>query len=221
MPTNVYFNNYYASGEQQLIEDLCIESIRQYGVDVWYINRQIRAEDRIFREDDLPLFDAAYQVEMYIKSIDGFEGDGDFLSKFGLEIRDEITFSVARRVFAQEVTLNEAKNVPYAGDLIYFPLNRKVFEIKHCEHESIFYQMGSLQIYDLRCELFEYSGEDFDTGINEIDSLFTPIDFSANTTSISELADIDPLARNEDYEQEADDIINFDIADPFSTGGRW
>ena len=81
----------------------------------------------------------------------------DFLSKFGLEIRDEITFTLARRIFEQEVTLNETKNNPYVGDLIYFPLNNKIFEIKFVEHESIFYQMGALQVYDIRCDLFEYS----------------------------------------------------------------
>ena len=220
MATNVFFNNYGASQEQYLIEDLIIESIRMYGQDVYYINRTLGAEDRILREDDLPTFDAAYQMEMYIKNIDGFEGDGDFLSKFGLEIRDEITFTLARRIFEQEVTSNSAKNNPYVGDLIYFPLNNKIFEIKFVEHESIFYQMGSLQVYDIRCDLFEYSGETFSTGITDIDTKFNQIVFTSND-AIANVESVDTLARNFSIESEADGIIDFSEADPFSEGGRW
>ena len=220
MATNVFFNNYGASQEQYLIEDLIIESIKMYGQDVYYINRTLGAEDRILREDDLPTFDAAYQMEMYIKNIDGFEGDGDFLSKFGLEIRDEITFTLARRIFEQEVTLNEAKNNPYVGDLIYFPLNNKIFEIKFVEHESIFYQMGSLQVYDIRCDLFEYSNETFSTGIADIDTKFNQIVFTS-TDAIANVESVDTLARNFSIESEADGIIDFSEADPFSEGGRW
>ena len=200
MATNVFFNNYGASQEQYLIEDLIIESIKMYGQDVYYINRTLGAEDRILREDDLPTFDAAYQMEMYIKNIDGFEGDGDFLSKFGLEIRDEITFTLARRIFEQEVTLNETKNNPYVGDLIYFPLNNKIFEIKFVEHESIFYQMGALQVYDIRCDLFEYSGEKFSTGITDIDTKFNQIVFTSND-AIANVESVDTLARNFSIEQ--------------------
>lgn len=220
MATNVFFNNYGASQEQYLIEDLIIESIKMYGQDVYYINRTLGAEDRILREDDLPTFDAAYQMEMYIKNIDGFEGDGDFLSKFGLEIRDEITFTLARRIFEQEVTLNETKNNPYVGDLIYFPLNNKIFEIKFVEHESIFYQMGALQVYDIRCDLFEYSGEKFSTGITDIDTKFNQIVFTSND-AIANVESVDTLARNFSIESEADGIIDFSEADPFSEGGRW
>lgn len=220
MATNVFFNNYGASQEQYLIEDLIIESIKMYGQDVYYINRTLGAEDRVLREDDLPTFDAAYQMEMYIKNIDGFEGDGDFLSKFGLEIRDEITFTLARRIFEQEVTLNEAKNNPYVGDLIYFPLNNKIFEIKFVEHESIFYQMGALQVYDIRCDLFEYSGEKFSTGITDIDTKFNQIVFTSND-AIANVESVDTLARNFSIESEADGIIDFSEADPFSEGGRW
>ena len=209
-----FFNNYGASQEQYLIEDLIIESIKMYGQDVYYINRTLGAEDRILREDDLPTFDAAYQMEMYIKNIDGFEGDGDFLSKFGLEIRDEITFTLARRIFEQEVTLNETKNNPYVGDLIYFPLNNKIFEIKFVEHESIFYQMGALQVYDIRCDLFEYSGEKFSTGITDIDTKFNQIVFTSND-AIANVESVDTLARNFSIESEADGIIDFSEADPF------
>lgn len=180
MPTtNFYFNNFQNSMEQTLIEDLIIESIRIYGIEVLYMPRTLVAEDNLFGDDVLSKFENAYPIEMYVKSVDGFEGDGDFLSKFGLEIRDEMTLTVARRRFGEEISAmdtapaNETYGIgrPSEGDLIYFPLNGKIFEIKFVEHEAIFYQMGSLQTYDLRCELFQYSHEVLDTGVAEIDQI--------------------------------------------------
>ena len=158
--------------EQHLIEDLVVESIKIYGVDTWYLPRTLNAKDDILNEDDLSSFDDAYQVEMYVKNVDSFEGEGDFLSKFGLQIRDSITLTIAQRTYDQEVGLNSAINRPREGDLIYLPLNKKYFVVQHVEHEAIFYQMGSLQTYDLRCDLFEYSGERFKTGQSELDNHF-------------------------------------------------
>jgi|TARA_R110001632_G_scaffold79506_5_gene178062 hypothetical protein len=169
---NFYFENYENSMEQHLIEDLVVESIKIYGVDTWYLPRTLNAKDDILNEDDLSSFDDAYQVEMYVKNVDSFEGEGDFLSKFGLQIRDSITLTIAQRTYNQEVGLNSAINRPREGDLIYLPLNKKYFVVQHVEHEAIFYQMGSLQTYDLRCDLFEYSGERFKTGQSELDNHF-------------------------------------------------
>ena len=175
MPTtNFYFNNYQNSMEQMLVEDLIIESIKIYGIEAYYMPRTLVAEDLLFSEDRLSKFENAYPIEMYIKSVDGFEGEGDFLSKFGLEIRDEVTLTVARRRFGEEIASYETTSEigrPSEGDLIYLPLNGKIFEVKFVEHEAIFYQMGSLQTFDLRCELFEYSHEQLDTGIAEIDEI--------------------------------------------------
>ena len=186
MATNLYFNNYQFTEEQNLIEDLVTESIKIYGIDCYYMPRTLIAEDGVFGEDTLSKFDAvtngdseaeslsAYSIEMYIKSVDGFDGEGDFLSKFNIEIRDEMTLTVSRRRFSQEIedsNTTKAAGRPVEGDLIYFPLNNKLFEVKFVEHESIFYQMGSLQTYDLRCELFEYSHERLNTGIATIDEI--------------------------------------------------
>ena len=99
MATNVYFNNYEYFNEQQLIDDLVIESIQIFGMDVIYISRSIEQRDDILNEDDLSIFNQAYELDMYVKSVDGFEGEGDFLSRFGLQIRDQVTFSVANRTF--------------------------------------------------------------------------------------------------------------------------
>ena len=172
MAKNYYFENFENSGEQNLVEDLVIESIRIYGMDVWYIPRTLVGKDDILNEDDISTFNDAYMAEMYVKSVDGFEGEGDFLSKFGLQIRDSITMTIAQRTYESEIGSNEENTRPLEGDLIYLPLNKKIFEIQHVEHESIFYQMGSLQTYDLRAELFEFSGERFSTGHKFIDDEF-------------------------------------------------
>jgi hypothetical protein len=166
--------------EQNLIEDLIIESIRIYGFDIWYIPRTIVAKDELLNEDDLSTFNSAYMIETYIKNVDGFGGDGDFLSKFGLQINDTMTLTIAMRKFMEDVALFDGEVRPNEGDLIYFPLNRKIFEVKFVEHEAIFYQMGKLQTYDLRCELFEYSQERFNTGIEEIDTLLAPYVLTSN-----------------------------------------
>ena len=177
MPTtNFYFNNFENSMEQRLVEDLIIESIKIYGIECFYMPRTLVAKDNLFGEDVLSKFEDAYPIEMYIKNVDGFGGDGDFLSKFGLEIRDEMTLTVSQRRFTEEISdtlTTEDAGRPVEGDLVYFPLNDKIFQVKFVEHEAVFYQMGSLQTYDLTVELFEYSHEQFNTDIDAIDNVET------------------------------------------------
>jgi hypothetical protein len=179
--TNLYFNNYAHTMEQRLIEDLIIESIKIYGIEVCYLPRTVVNEDYLFGEDNLSEYEHAYGLEAYIKNVDGFEGDGDFLSKFGLEIRDEMTLTISQRRFTEEVPRDytspndtgDHTGRPTEGDLVYFPLTGKLYEVKFVEHEAIFYQMGALQTYDLRLELFQYSHEKFDTGVAAIDNIET------------------------------------------------
>jgi hypothetical protein len=157
-------------------------------------------------------------MEVYVKSVDGFQGDGDFLSKFGLQIRDQVTFTVAMRTFERYATrLNTTLIRPKEGDLVYLPLNDKFFKIMHVEHESVFYQSGALQVFDLKCELFEYSNEMFNTGIEEIDTYFDSINTEyPGVNSLDRLLDKDPIAKNIYFEEEGDDIIDFTEIDPFS-----
>jgi len=218
MTTNFYFSNFESSSEQELIEDLVIESIRIYGHNLWYIPRTLTAEDNILNEDDLSTFDEAYMIEMYIKNVDGFEGEGDFLSKFGLQIRDSITFTCAMRTFEFDVSrvATETRQRPFEGDLIYFPLHRKLWKVMHVEHEAIFYQLGALQMYDLRCELFEYSNERFNTGVEEIDTLLTDYDRTANT-SMTALEVSDPFADNKQLQDEATQYLDFSSSNPFGS----
>jgi hypothetical protein len=216
MATNVFFNNYDYFNEQQLIDDLVIESIQIYGMDMVYIGRSIQERDNILNEDDLSIFNAAYELEMYVKSVDGFEGEGDFLSRFGLQIRDQATFSVAARTFERYVTrINTSRSRPFEGDLIYFPLNDKFFKITHVEHESVFYQSGALQVFDLKCELFEYSNERFDTKVDFIDEYWDDYK-TTDVTNLTTLKTRDPIANNIDFEDVGNDIIDFTEIDPFS-----
>lgn len=250
MPTtNFYFNNFANSQEQNLIENLIIESIKIYGIEVFYLPRTFVKEDNLFGEDVLSKFEQAYPIEMYIKSVDGFQGDGDFLSKFGLEIRDEMVLTVARRRFSDEVSPIDSTPVgeindlsrPSEGDLIYFPLNGKIFEVKFVEHEAIFYQMGSLQTYDLTLELFEYSHEKIDTGIQEIDGI--EIKYSGDMRLFYQLLDEDSetlvfedgtrivqeeyrieatdAKANNEFFQTSSDFIDFSEINPFSERGTW
>ena len=240
MTTNQYFNNYTSAAEQTLVNDLIIESIKMYGMDMYYCPRTIVEKDEIYGESPIHKYIANYPVEMYIKNIDGFEGDGQLLSKFGLEIRDQITFSVSQTRFANAVGTSAGILRPNEGDIIYFPLNEKVFVIKYTDKRAIFYQFGSLQTYDLTCEVFEYSSERLNTGLAAVDNIER--DYSLATTSYAlytndslQILDSDgyPILQsgynfstqagdsfedNTEFELEGDDIIDFSEADPFSEG---
>jgi len=166
MPTNVFFNH-AVSTEQHLYEDLVVESLRIYGHETYYLPREIVEEDTILGEDVQSTFGDAYSVEMYLENTEGFEGEGDLMSKFGVQVRDQATFIISLRSWERFISLdsNLATSMrPNEGDLLYFPLSGSMFEIKFVEHENPFYQVGKLFVFKLQCELFEYSGEDFDTG---------------------------------------------------------
>jgi hypothetical protein len=217
MATNVFFQPYNRQGnEANLLDDLVIESIRIYGIDVVYLTRSLESVDEILNETDLSIFNAAYEMEMYVKSVDGFAGEGDFLSRFGLTIRDQVTFTVANRTFERFATRKDPSKIrPNEGDLIFFPMNQKFFKIMHVEHESVFYQMGQLFVFDLQCELFEYSNERFETGSPVIDTYYDGIKTESIST-LQELNEADPIAKNIFFEDAADDIIDLSEIDPFS-----
>lgn len=173
MARNVYFSQAVRS-EQHLYEDLVIESLKIYGQDVYYIPRNIINRDNILNEDIASQFDDAYMIEAYIENPEGFDGAGDLYSKFGLEIRDDANFIVARRTWDRLVGLwnNDIAVVkPQEGDLIYLPLSNSMFEINMVEDEQPFYQLSQLPVWKLQCSLFEYNEENFDTGVAAIDQL--------------------------------------------------
>ena len=169
MTTSVYFSHHENTSEQALHQDLIIEAIKNYGIDVYYLPRKYVNEDVLYGEDTISEFNQAHLIEMYVKTVDGFEGEGDFISRFGLEIRDQVVFSVARRRF-DNLDITE-QDRPREGDVIFLPLNKKLYEIRFVEHESMFYQFGKLPIFDLTCELFQYDSQEIDTGIADIDKV--------------------------------------------------
>jgi len=173
MPTNVFFSPKVTT-EQNLYEDIAIESIKMYGQDVYYLPRTIMARDYILGEDIESKFGSANLVEMYIENTEGFEGEGNIFQKFGMEIRDEATFIVARRSWQKLVTIYNSlasAERPLEGDLIYLPLSKTFFEISFVEHEQPFYQISNLPTFKLQCRAFEFNDEDFETGIAEIDRI--------------------------------------------------
>jgi hypothetical protein len=173
MARNFYFSQGVKS-EQNLYEDLIIESLKIYGQDVYYLPREIVDEDKLLGEDDPSRFEESYKIEMYIENTEGFEGEGDLFTKFGIEIRDQASFIVSRKRWRNTVGDNSNTieiDRPREGDLIYLELSQSLFEIKHVENETPFYQLKNLPTFRMQCELFEYTNEDFDTNIEEIDDI--------------------------------------------------
>ncbi len=174
MSTNLYFNNVTSNVEQDLINDLTSEVIQIHGMDVFCIPRILVKEDLLLGEDVLSKFGSTgrvYEIEMYLKGTEGFGGEGDLVSKFGLDVRDEVIFTVHKDRFNLATDMDK----PLEGDLIFLPMPsaplNALFEIKFVEHEQPFYQAGKNYSFDLTCELFQYSEEQLETGIADIDNI--------------------------------------------------
>lgn len=178
MPTNFYFQNGDTSGttaEQRLVESLVIESLKIYGHDIYYLPRTLVNRDTIFDEDTLSQFTQSYPLEMYLENVDGFEGEGDIFSKFGIEIRDQATFVLSKKRWEEMVATSggefQLEARPAEGDLLFFAKTGSLFEIKYVEFQNPFYQLGKIYVFKLQCELFEYSSEVIDTGIEALDAI--------------------------------------------------
>ena len=173
MPRNKYISHGSVS-EQNLLSDLIAEAIAIYGHETYYLPRKILKLDKILNEDVISEFADAYMCEMYIESIDGFEGDGKLISKFGLEIRDQLTFIVSVRRWNQLVGrfgYPEEQVRPREGDLVYLPMSKGLFEIKFVEDKKPFFQLNNNPTYKLIAELYEYPNTNIDTGVDEIDNV--------------------------------------------------
>jgi hypothetical protein len=278
MATNKYFRPFTFGRQQDLAEDLIVQSIKIYGIDVKYMPRTLVNPDALLGEDASSLFDDAIDIEMYIKNTQGFEGEGDFLSKFNLEIRDSITFVMARKRWEQvsnekvltevgyniqleDANTNEWGNSnalrleageselyqtihsrPYEGDWIYFPLNKKLYEIKFVENEQVFYQHGKLYTYELNCELVDRLGT-IATGNTDIDAIGTrfnndilqyqiTLESGNGTGSILNedgesilweyrVETTDASANNEYFTTKSIDYLDFSERNPFSEVDRY
>lgn len=217
-----------------------MESIKVYGHDMWYCPRTLIAKDDIYGEDTLSEYKTAYFIDMYIRNYDSYEGDGNFLSKFNLEIRDQMTLTVSVRNFMNEVGSIENIERPQEGDLIYIPMLDRLLVVKYVNKNPVFYQMGAIQMYDLVCEMFEYSSERFSTGIEAIDSIETKLSLDATEYALLtqdgfiitdqdgyqiiqsqynfENQARDPYEDNTEFELEGENILDWTQIDPFSEG---
>lgn len=242
MATNFYFQSGIPGGrssEQLLMEDIIIECLKIYGFDVYYIPRKTVNQDKILTEDALNSYEHAYPLEMYLSNVMGFEGEGDLLTKFGVEIRDTATFLVSRRrwddVVAKEGNV-QLTTRPAEGDILYFPLTKAFFEIRRVEAKDPFFQAGKLYVYKLECELMQYSSEQFNTGVDEIDEQATEKSTDVNEYNILledgsrilyeyftesyminesyKINEIIPGVQNEDFTTEID-ILDFSERNPF------
>jgi len=241
MTTSAYFSKGTA-GEQALYEALIIEQLQVFGHDVYYLPRKLVAEDTLWGEDTLSSFNDAYQIEMYMEEVEGFGGEKELISKFGLEIRDEANFIVSRSrwntVVSSDANLIESSR-PNEGDLIYFPRIKKLFQIDFVDHDDPFYQVDNLPVYKLSCSTFEYSSEDLDTGIAAIDTIEDTMSLDAldyqvlmengdamitedGDYIISEEYRIDTIAQTADnlfIEKTGDTILDFTESNPFGDPG--
>lgn len=205
MVTNTVFEEYSSESDQFLQDSLIVESIQIAGRDFYYIPRETVNVDDIFNEDTISSFKAAKVIEMYVETFNGFDGEGDILTKFGLQVNDQATLIMAKSRFHEEFRSSDR---PLEGDLIYFPLTKSLFEIMFVEHEDPFLQLGKGFIYKFNVELFKYSREDFNTGIEDVDDLYA-ID------GIEEHIDHDPFSDNDETQVESDEIVDFTEENPF------
>jgi len=162
--------------EQKFMENLVVESIEIYGQDIYYVPRNLVNRDTVFGEDSDSQFDSARAIRAYVNNVEGWEGQGELLSKFGVRVEDKTTFIFSREKFKEKVDDLEVLNVegrPNEGDLIWFPTTKHLFQIQFVEAEKPFYQLGKGYVWECQCELFEYSDEDLDTGVAEIDAIET------------------------------------------------
>ena len=243
MARNAFFNQYTAvAQEQSLVEELIIESIKIYGIDGYYLPRTHVNLDYLYTEDASVVFEDALDLEMYVKTYDGFIGQEDFLSKFGLQIDESITFTIAQKRFEQslvESTLTEYNyniinqdgsqlalesaydytNIlrPREGDLIYMPMSGFLYEIKFVENIEVFFQLGKLYTYEIRCERFEYSSEELNTDVAEIDGIED--NFSLDQAINPVVEDADSTADNAYIENSisVEDILDFSESNPFGS----
>ena len=242
MPTNVYFNT-GSTAEQRLYENLIIEQLSVFGQDVYYLPRKLVNKDTLFGEDASSSFNDAYIIEMYLDNIEGYEGQKEMMTRFGIDMQDEATWVVSKRRFEQLISLDANLIVstrPNEGDLIYFPDGKKLFEISFVDHDDPFYQLQNLPVFKMRCRTFEYSHEDMATGLDAVDAIETAesldaleyqIILESGTDSgtnylitedgdwiVSEAYNVSTLDTSSDtdfFETQGDSILDFSEMNPF------
>ena len=183
-------NPYFLQGsqaEQRLVQNLVNEQLKIFGVEVTYIPRKFVNTQSIIEEVTTSKFDDNFQIEAYVNTYEGYAGAGDVLTKFGMSLRDEVTLTISKERFEDFISPFmtadediELSSRPREGDLVFFPLGQRLFEVKFVEHEDPFYQLGKNYVYQLKCELFEYEDEVIDTSIDAIDTQVEDEGYIAN-----------------------------------------
>ena len=242
MPTNVYFDTGTTS-EQILYENLIIEQLSVFGQDVYYLPRKLINKDTLFGEDASSSFNDAYIIEMYLDNIEGYEGQKEMMTRFGVDMQDEATWVVSKRRFEQLISLDQnliESTRPNEGDLIYFTKGNKLFEITFVDHDDPFYQLQNLPVFKMRCRTFDYSHEDIATGVSDIDDIETShsldalayqVTLESGTESgtnylltedgdwiVSEeysVAAVDLTSDSDFFESQGDSILDFSEMNPF------
>lgn len=238
-------NHYFQSGltigtprEQTLVEDLIIESIKIYGCDIFYMPRTSIKQDDILGEDILSQFTQLYPVEMYLANVQGWDGSSELMSKFGIQVHDEATFVVSQRrwdqAVAQQTNDLQLPTRPAEGDLLYFTKTRSFFEIKFVEHLNPFFQAGKLYVYNLQCQLYQYSSEPVQTYDADINDLVGNLDrniyaWRLETQSGGTLLtqsggvllqqflmdDANSFDNTSDFNTESQSLVDFSVDNPF------
>lgn len=237
MTVSPFFDHHGNSEETAILDSIIVEMIQACGENMLYVPRRVGKLDEIYTEDSLKYYDTAYELEFYLQNVDGFEGLGSFLTNLAPMLQDQLSLQVSISRFEEVVGQNESFSRPREGDLIWFPKNQKMFEIVFADKFKMMYPLGQVYLWNLTCQLYEYSSERFITGVTEIDQISS---FSADqldyviydhasdplknpggdylfVTSYSE-GDMDPLDQSDEIEEEADEILDFSESDPFSEG---
>lgn len=216
MATNIFFNLYNHMGEQTLCENLVVESVRMYAHDMVYLPRTGINFDEVLNSYEYSEFNSACDIELYIKNFDSFEGEGQLLSKFGLEIRDQMTLVMTKRSFEQFVQPTTSAVRPNEGDVIYIPMLKSAFQINYVNSSPVFYQFGKLFIWEIVCELYEVNNDKFCTGRLEIDNKYRQYGHVDEDLDYR-VEDYDTNAQNEVFQDVSDDVLDFSELDPFQS----
>jgi len=232
--TNFFFKNYVSRANQKLLDDLNVTAIQMYGEDVYYLPYNLTNYDVVYGASDQKQYVWAIYIEMYLTTPMGFEGDKQFFSKFGPEIRNDVTWSVSMRRFGEEVGSSAVLLRPREEDLIYFPLDKRLFKIVEVSKYENFYETGSLQTWQMRCESFDFSDEVVQTGVWEIDQLqrryttnvldrailteagFPIRDENGRYLTFPDFGDTTDGREADELNSETSQLIQFDVTNPFA-----
>jgi hypothetical protein len=198
MSTNQYFNHFSNSSEQGLIEDLVVESIKIYAIN----------EDSVLNEYEYREYTRARDVEIYIKNSQSFEGQGLFLEKFGLQIEDQMVVNISKRSFEEFIGTPDSLSRPREGDCLYIPVIDALYEISYFDQTLPFYQLGSIQMYELTAKLYSPSGDQFSTGVSAIDDKYSR-EAAANNV---------PYDQGDTFDLDANNFLDFTETNPFTDG---